>query len=252
MTDTETPEPQTSPEPATPEMVTVAREVHSRPSRWMHWINFPLLLIMIWSGLRIYNSNDVHALELLGLRFEFFPESVFTFFEADRKLAKGIAFHLVFGWAFVINGVLYGIHLLRSKEWRSILPDRKAVTEVPAVVMHDLHIRKDEPASGRYNAAQQITYSIIIAMGGVMILTGFAIYKPTQLAPLTYILGGYESARLIHFGTTIGFVLFFGLHILQVVRAGWGNFASMVSGYRLVEVPVVEPAIDPSDESDEQ
>lgn len=126
MTDTEVTQSEDTDSPAEIETITVAREVHSRPSRWMHWINFPLLLIMIWSGLRIYSANDVHALDLFGLRFEFFPESVFTFFEADRKLAKGLAFHLVFAWAFVINGVLYGIHLLRSREWRSLLPDRKA------------------------------------------------------------------------------------------------------------------------------
>ncbi|RLE19220.1 MAG: thiosulfate reductase, partial [Actinobacteria bacterium] len=30
----------------------VARLVHPRAIRWLHWINFPLLMVMIWSGLR--------------------------------------------------------------------------------------------------------------------------------------------------------------------------------------------------------
>ena len=30
---------------------------HRRGNRWMHWINFPLLSIMIWSGLRIYSPS---------------------------------------------------------------------------------------------------------------------------------------------------------------------------------------------------
>ena len=29
-------------------------EMHPRAIRWMHWINFPVLSVMIWSGLLIY------------------------------------------------------------------------------------------------------------------------------------------------------------------------------------------------------
>lgn len=32
-----------------------------RAIRWLHWINFPLLFIMMWSGLRIYWADDVYA-----------------------------------------------------------------------------------------------------------------------------------------------------------------------------------------------
>lgn len=229
----------------------VAREVHSRPSRWMHWINFPLLLIMLWSGLRIYNANSIHALDVFGLRIEFFGEGFFDFFSAERKLAKGIAFHLVFGWLFLINGLAYGAWLLGSGEWRQILPDRRGVTEVSAAVLADLHLRRDQPVHGKYNVAQKLTYTIVIAMGAVMIVTGLAIFKPVQLELLTRLPGGYEVARLIHFTTSIGFVVFFGIHILQVVRAGWGNFAAMISGYRLVrrESPDPDPTNqDPTDQ----
>ncbi len=52
-----------------------------------------------------------------------------------------------------------------------------------------------------------------------------------QLSPLTSLFGGYESARLIHFGITVIFVLFFVVHLLQVARAGFPNFMSMVTGY---------------------
>jgi hypothetical protein len=48
---------------------------------------------------------------------------------------------------------------------------------------------------------------------------------------VTSLLGGYEVARFIHFYTTIAFLLFFVIHILQVLRAGFDNFWSMVIGY---------------------
>ena len=34
---------------------------------------------------------------------------------------------------------------------------------------------------------------------------------------------------------TIGYVLFFVVHIAQVIRAGWNNFRSMVAGFEVVE-----------------
>jgi hypothetical protein len=32
---------------------------HSLAIRWMHWINFPLLFTMIWSGILIYWADSI-------------------------------------------------------------------------------------------------------------------------------------------------------------------------------------------------
>jgi thiosulfate reductase cytochrome b subunit len=72
-------------------------------------------------------------------------------------------------------------------------------------------------------------------MGGCSLITGLAIYKPAQLHWLTAAVGGYEWARFEHFWLTMGYVGFFAIHIGQVIRAGWANFRSMVTGYDLVE-----------------
>ena len=68
------------------------------------------------------------------------------------------------------------------------------------------------------------------------LVTGLAIYQPTQLGWLTRLLGGYAWARAEHFPLTIGYVLFFVVHIAQVIRAGWNNFRAMVTGYELAPV----------------
>jgi thiosulfate reductase cytochrome b subunit len=91
------------------------------------------------------------------------------------------------------------------------------------------------PPQGRYNAAQRITYSAIVLMGVLSLLTGLAIYKPAQLHWLTAAFGGYEWARWEHFWLTMGYVGFFVIHIWQVIRAGWANFRAMVCGYDLKE-----------------
>jgi thiosulfate reductase cytochrome b subunit len=94
-------------------------------------------------------------------------------------------------------------------------------------------IAKNLPPQQKYNAAQQVSYSAIVVMGALSVVTGFAIYKPAQLAWLTALFGGYEGARLLHFALTIGYLLFFVVHLAQVIRAGWNNFRGMVIGYEL-------------------
>lgn len=210
----------------------------------MHWINFPLLAIMIYSGLRIYwaDLRDPFGfgVGLVGWHwFNFLPDYVNESLNIEQKLAKGMAFHFTFAWLFVLNGIAYALYTWRSGEWRHLLPDRYSARDSVAVIKHDLFIPNTTmPPQGRYNGAQRWSYTIIIALGGVATLTGFAIYKPTQLNFLTTLFGGYQSARTIHFTVTMVFIGFFFLHLVQVARSGWRNFMSMVTGYEVIDRPV--------------
>lgn len=208
---------------------------HSFASRWMHWINFPLLTLMIWSGLLIYWANAVYGIKIFGYElFHFFPNSFYDFFGIDHRLAEGMSIHFFIMWFFAVNGFLYFIYILVSGEWRDLVPTQKSFKEAVQVTLHDLHLSRYHPPQKKYNGAQRIAYSIIILMGAGSVFTGLAIYKPTQLAWLTWIFGGYEWARWFHFWLTIGFVVFFVIHVAQVAKAGWNNFRSMVSGYEYV------------------
>lgn len=199
--------------------------------RWFHWINFPLLFIMIWSGLLIYWAYPAYHIG----PFPVIPRWFYSFFGMDQRLAEGMALHFFFMWLFVINGVLYITYTLISGEWRLLAPRSwSTFRDAWHVVLHDLHLRREPPAPAKYNAAQQISYSAIILMGIGSVLTGFAIYKPAQLAWLAACLGGYEVARLIHFALTVGYVLFFVVHVIQVALTGWNNFRSMVVGYEVI------------------
>ena len=137
-------------------------------------------------------------------------------------------------WLFTINGIIYFIYLLLSKQYKLIFPHKKALQEAWQVILHDLHIKKGLPPQKKYNAAQRIAYTGVIALGFGSIVTGLAVYKPVQLYWLCYILGGYEWARIQHFTITILFVLFFAVHILQVCLAGYNNFRSMLTGFEVL------------------
>ena len=208
---------------------------HPRPVRWMHWVNAPVLAVMVWSGLLIYWANDVYRIGWGGWTlFHFFPDGFYDALGVGHRLAEGMAWHFAFMWLFALNGVAYVLYTFVSGEWRHLLPNRRSFREAWQVLLHDLRLSKVEPPRGKFNAAQRFAYTGVILMGAGSLLTGLAIYKPVQLAWLTTLLGGYEWARWGHFWLTVGYVLFFLVHITQVVRAGWNNFRGMVSGYELV------------------
>jgi thiosulfate reductase cytochrome b subunit len=208
---------------------------HPLAIRWFHWVNFPAIAIMIWSGLLIYWANDVYGVKIGGKELiKFFPDSFYKALHIPFHLAQGMAYHFVFMWLFLINGVAYVLYTFISGEWKYLLPNKNSFKQAWLVLLHDLHIRKQAPPFTKYNSAQQIAYTAIIVMGFGSILTGLAIYKPIQFGWLVWLLGGYEAARLEHFILTIGYCLFFAIHILQVIRAGWKNFQSMVTGFETV------------------
>jgi thiosulfate reductase cytochrome b subunit len=210
---------------------------HPRAIRWMHWINVPLLTIMIGSGLMIYWATDEYSISVGSVTlFHFFPEWFYRTLGFERGLAVGLAYHLTFMWFFAINGFCYVLYTFISGQWRHLLPNRHTPREAWHVVLHDFGLRKEPPPPAKYNGAQRLAYTGVILMGAGSLVTGLAIYKPTQLAWLTGLLGGYKWARAEHFALTIGYVLFFVIHMTQVIRAGWNNARAMVTGYELVPV----------------
>ncbi|RYY64742.1 MAG: thiosulfate reductase [Chitinophagaceae bacterium] len=207
---------------------------HPLAIRWFHWVNFPVLACMIWSGLLIYWANDVYHIGPPGRPwFHFFPEGFYRALHIPYRLAEGMSWHFAVMWIFFINGLLYVCYTFFSGEWRFLLPNRHSFRDAGQVLLHDLHLRKKAPPQVKYNGAQRIAYTAILLMGVGSTLTGLAIYKPVQFPRITALCGGYEAARLEHFLLTIGYILFFFIHVLQVVRAGWNNFQSMVTGWEL-------------------
>lgn len=215
---------------------------HPLAIRWFHWINFPVLTLMIWSGFLIYWANDVYRIGLGDTTLiKFFPQSFYEALNINGRMAEGMSYHFVFMWLFFLNGLLYVLYTIFSGEWKYLLPIKHSFKEAWQVLLHDLHLRKIAPPQGKYNAAQKIAYTSVIVMGLGSIITGLAIYKPVQYSWLCTLCGGYTVARIIHFALTIGYCLFFLIHIAQVIRAGWKNFQSIVTGFDAEDVAEAEP-----------
>jgi|SRR5580704_1185280 thiosulfate reductase cytochrome b subunit len=228
-----------------PREITITIEhKHSLAIRWMHWLNFPLLAVMIYSGLLIYWADsqheglNAHRVYRIGFGswtlFRFFPPWFYNNLHLKFQLAKGLGYHFFFTWFFALNGIAYVLYTLFSGEWRELLPTRHSFVEAVEVTLHDLGLTKCYPPQGKFNGAQRIAYTGVICMGAGSLLTGLAIYKPTQLHLFTLLLGGYEMARWLHFWLTMSYVAFFLVHVAQIIRAGWNNFRAMIIGYEIL------------------
>lgn len=220
---------------------------HPRAIRWFHWLNFPILSLMLWSGLLIYWANDVYRVGAGSFTlFRFFPDWFYNLTGVDHRLAEGMAWHFAFMWLFVLNGVAYVLYTAVSGEWRYLVPNRHSFREAIQVTLHDTfsligrgHLFPAPPRR-KFNGAQQIAYTSIVLMGAGSAVTGLAIWKSVQFAWLTRLLGGYEAARLEHFLLAAGYCLFFLVHMAQVLRAGWNNLRAMITGYEIVAVEETE------------
>ena len=161
---------------------------HPLAIRWMHWVNFPVLFTMIWSGVLIYwnDSDNVyqypHRVYRIGLGhltlIRFFPDWFYKILHVPYHVTMGLSYHLFFMWIFALNGMAWVLYTWLSGEWRLILPQRRSLRDAIQVTLVDFHLRKGLPSQTKYNGAQRIAYTSCAAMGAVMLLTGLAIYKP--------------------------------------------------------------------------
>jgi len=196
---------------------------------------------MVWSGTLIYWANSVYKISVGNtVVFKFYPQSVYKALNIPYRLAEGMSWHFVFMWFFFLNGLLYFTYIIASGDWRQLFPKLSSFRDAWYVLLHDLHLRKEKPDQGKYNAAQRIAYTLIVFFGIGSLLSGLVLYKPVMFSWLTTMMGGYESARFIHFILTIAFVLFFVVHIIQVIIAGWNNFRAIITGWETAEKKQVE------------
>jgi thiosulfate reductase cytochrome b subunit len=209
---------------------------------------------MIWSGLLIYwndsippNGANAHEVYRIGIGsftlIRLFPKWFWDSWHAAYRPHVGLGYHFFFMWFFMLNGLAYVLYTWISGEWRYLAPTKNSFKEAIDVTLHDLGIHKQPLPHRKFNGAQQIAYTSVILMGLGSLVTGLAIYKPSQAHLVTLSLGGYEVARWLHFWLTMGYCVFFVIHISQVAKAGWNNFRAMVSGYEIV--PANEPSYRP-------
>lgn len=188
-------------------------QLHPLSRRIMHWVNALAILVMIASGWRIYDYYPA-----LSLHFAF-PYYVtlgghLTVDEAmnnDDGLANALLWHFAAMWVLVINFVAYLVVGFVSGHFR-----RNFLPVSPGAFVRDLFAAlrgRLDHRLGEYNAVQKVFYWGVLAAILVTILSGLSIWKPVQLQWLTWLFGGYEIARVVHFFGMAAIVGFLAVHL---------------------------------------
>jgi thiosulfate reductase cytochrome b subunit len=189
--------------------------VHPLTVRITHWLNALAIIIMIMSGWRVYNSDPIFPFSFpLWLTLGGSYDGSVDLHNEDG-LAGALQWHFAGMWLLTINGIVYIVYGIATGHFRrSFFPvgPRAFLRDAIAAARFQLPHRL-----GVYNAVQKTLYLGVIALGVIMVLSGLAIWKPGQLQELTFLFGGFDLARVIHFFGMAGIVLFLIVHTALVV-----------------------------------
>jgi len=199
--------------------------------RLTHWISAVALTVMVGSGLRIFNAYPAFARK--GETFCCYPfegQSIPAMLTFGGWLAGARQWHFAMMWVLVANGLVYLGFIYLHGDWRDVVPRRGFVRNAVEMIKFYLFVRKRHPRQGKYNALQRATYFSLPLIGILAVLSGFAIWKPVQLAPLTDLMGGYVWARYWHFVAMSLIVALSVIHVFMVFATDPYSLRSMITG----------------------
>src|SRR4051794_40637048 len=109
---------------------------HALAVRLAHWLNVPVLAVMVWSGIAISPGKAPYTLTIFGHTFEFFSSEFFWQYPFP-DLALAIGYHFTFAWLFLGSGFLYVGWTVASGHWRGLIPRRGSPRDAWRVLLRD-------------------------------------------------------------------------------------------------------------------
>ncbi|MGH8330796.1 MAG: cytochrome b/b6 domain-containing protein, partial [Pseudomonas sp.] len=159
---------------------------HPRWLRLTHWLNALAVLVMVTSGWRIYNASPLYDFS--------FPSSI----TLGGWLGGALQWHFAAMWLLVFNGLVYlACNIASGRLWQRFFPVG------PKGVLHDLWAavrgRLSHADLAYYNQVQRAAYLFVMLDIFLLVVSGLVLWKSVQFGLLRELLGGYESARHVHF-----------------------------------------------------
>ncbi len=171
-------------------------------AKTFHWVNLLSLLVMLTSGLQIYNANPVFG----GRGGWHFPD----FLLLGGWLGGGRNWHFAAMWFYSLNLLFYGLYILISRRWEKRFASS---SDLKALQVSQNLKRKNY-------ALHRLVYTMIIPVLLLAILSGLAMYKPVQFHWLAGLFGSWQTLRTVHFMTVPIVILFTAVHSLLALTVG--------------------------------
>src|ERR1700737_1253300 len=177
--------------------------IHPVWVRVTHWLNARAAIAMMMSGWQIYDASPIFSSFM-------FPPSI----TLGGWLAGALQWHFAAMGLLIFNGLVYlALNLATGRIVRKFFPlspaalGRDLVSALTGKLSHvDL---------SHYNAVQRFAYLVVIADLIVLVLSGLAIWKSVQFPLLRELMGGYDSARVVHFFAMTLLAAFLVVHVVM-------------------------------------
>jgi thiosulfate reductase cytochrome b subunit len=177
--------------------------IHPLWLRITHWLNAMAVIVMIASGWQIYNASPIFGQAR-------FPEQM----TLGGWLAGALLWHFAAMWLlagtllfYIVLGLASG--RLRSKLWPLSL--RLLAQDLRSALHGDL----DHSDLASYNMVQRIAYAAVVVDLVLLVLSGLVLWKSVQFPLLRDLMGGYDSARIVHFFAMVFLVGFIAIHVVM-------------------------------------
>jgi thiosulfate reductase cytochrome b subunit len=168
-----------------------------------HWLNIISLLLMISSGLQIYNANPVFG----GRGGWRFPGIV----TLGAWLGGGRHWHFAAMWLFSLNLLAYGIYIFVTQRWQHRFVTNQDIKAIQV---------SNNPKRKNYSW-HRLAYTLIIPVLLIAILTGLGMYKPAQFYGIVYLFGNnWQILRVFHFISVPIVILFSLIHSALALKVG--------------------------------
>ena len=178
------------------------RPTQAIAAKVFHWINIISLLLMIGSGLQIYNANPVFG----GRGGWHFP----PLFVLGGWLGGGRHWHFAAMWLFTLNLLFYGLYIFITRRWKNRF-----------VGSNDLKALQHSNNPKRKNYAwHRIVYTAIIPVLLLAIFSGIGMYKPAQFHWIVDFFGSWQALRIVHFVSVPTVIIFAIAHSFLGLKVG--------------------------------
>jgi thiosulfate reductase cytochrome b subunit len=168
-----------------------------------HWINAFSILIMVGSGLKIYNASPIFGAKLPA------------WLTLGGWLGGAIQWHFAAMWLFVVNALVYlAFNVLSGRLRARFMPVRFA--EFTRDLLDLVRFRLSHAHLDVYNTLQKVAYLSVIVSATVIICSGLAVWKPVQFPILRALMGDFDNSRVVHFFAMLYLVLFTLAHLTMV------------------------------------
>jgi thiosulfate reductase cytochrome b subunit len=241
---------------------------HRLPVRISHWLNVPFLIILIMSGLQIFNAHpslywgdrsdrdrplfsirpvqtdngDTKGVTtILGHPFD--TTGVFGYSNGSGRafptwatipsgkwLAMGRQWHLFFAWLFVINGLIFTAYAFASRHiTRDLIPTGKDWRGIGKSVKNHLILRHPaDEEARRYNVLQKLAYACILFIVAPLAMFTGLAMSPTIDTAFPWLLTVFGGRQAARTIHFIACFSFVGFIVIHIVQVMFTGFLNNI------------------------